>query len=505
MGRGRFIFGVVLLALLLALAAAPVHAKDYYITQSGNGSGASCNDSLSAAWFGSTGTLLGAGNTVHLCGTFTGGLGQQMLVVQSDGLMIKFETGAQLLSPAWSANGAIGAQGRNNVVIDGAGTGYIGNTANGTGSNSQTSVAVNFGGCNGCTVKNLSIGNLYVHTSPNDSSVNQTLVNCVNFTYANDVTIDHVTCHDVGWAFAGVGNNLTIQYSTAYNIDHGVGFGANGAQSGVSIHDNHFYNFSNWDTNNNAYHHDGVHMWGQHGKVTNSAIYNNRFDGDSGVNITGFIFLQDSIQNVSVYNNVFITPVGRTMRSIWFEATSTSMANGNATGNSAYNNTVSAGAHSGGSGMMVDNQIGFSGYNNVLMGGQSDITIRFGTTLAALDNNLYVDMSSFDGDRNTFSYNGKSYQALSDWQAACGCDAHSKFVTPGQVQFAGTGQLQAGSPAVDEGANLTRIATGDTSALATDIVGAARPSSGNWDAGAFQSGSAAAKPVYVARVRVRLR
>ena len=505
MGRGRFIFGAIVLLLFLALAAVPAQARDYYITQSGNGSGASCSSPLSVGWFNSKGTYLGPGNTVHLCGTFTGGLGQQMLVVRSNGLTIRFESGAKLLSPAWSVNGAIGAQGRSGVVVDGGGSGYIGNTANGTGHNHQTSVAVNFGGCSGCTVKYLNIGNLYVHTSSSDWSVNQTLVNCVNFTYANNVTIDHVTCHDAGWAFAGVGNNFTLQYSTAYNIDHGLGFGANGTQSGFSIHDNHFYNFANWDTTSNAYHHDGIHMWGQHGKVTYGNIYNNRFDGDSGVNITGFIFLQDSIQHVSVFNNVFVTPLNRTMRSIWFEATSTNMVNGNAIGNSAHNNTVNAGTHSGGSGMMIDNQIGFSGYNNVLMGGQSDITIRFGTTLAGLNNNVYVDLGSFNGDRNTFSYVGKSYQTLDQWKSVCRCDGNSKFVTPAQIHLSSSGQLLAGSAAIGAGANLTSLVPASMSSITTDIIGAPRPGSGSWDAGAFQTGSTPAKPAVIARVRATLR
>jgi hypothetical protein len=498
MGRGRFVIGVVVLVLLLGLSA-PAHAKDYYISQSGKGSGANCSSPLPVQWFWNTGAYLGYGNTVHLCGTFYGGVGWQMLVVKSNGLTIKFESGAKLLSPAWSVNGAIGAQGRSNVTVNGNGTGYIGNTANGTGHYHQTSVAVNFGGCTGCKVEYLTIGNMYVHTSSSDTSVNQSLVNCVNFTYANGVTIDHVTCHDAGWAFAGVGNNFTLQYSTAYNIDHGVAFGANGTQSGFWIHDNHFYNFANWDTSSNTYHHDGIHMWGQNGRITNGSIYNNRFDGDSGVNITGFIFLQDSIQHVAVFNNVFNTPANRVMRSIWFEATSTSMPHGAAIGNSAHNNTVNAGTHSGGAGLMIDNQLGFSGYNNLLMGGQSDVAIRFGTTLAGLNYNMYVDLGSY-GDRNTFSYMGKSYQTITDWRNACRCDANARIVSSTQAKLSTTGQVQTGSAAIGAGANLTDIATAETATLATDIIGAARPATGSWDAGAFQTGSMPARPAAVAGI-----
>ena len=496
---GRLFFAFILLAF-----AVPAHARDYYMSQAGRGTGASCSNPLSVAWFNTTGSRLGAGNTVHLCGVFSGGVGQQMLVVRSSGLTIKFEAGSRLTSPAWSGLGAINAQGLSNVVVDGSGVGVIENTANGTTrAHRLSSVAVYMRGCNGCVVKNITISNLYVHSSVSDTTVRQTAVNCVNFVSANNVVLDHITCHDAGWAFAGMGNNFTLSNSDIYNIDHGLAFGAVGTTSGFSIHDNHIHNFTNWDTTTNAYHHDGIHMWGQSGRVTNGAIYNNRFDGDSGVNITGFIFLQDSVQHVAVYNNVFNTPTSRVMRSIWFEATSTSMPNGPATGNSAHNNTANAGTHREGSGLMIDNQLNFTGYNNVLMGGQSDVSIRGGTTLTGLNNNVYVDLGSY-GDRNTFGYKGASYQTLTQWKNVCRCDGSSRFVTAAQVSLSSTGQITIRSAAASAGTNLTGIATGALSSINTDIIGAARPASGSWDAGAFQTGSTPAKPAPVGGVTAKV-
>lgn len=489
MRRSFFLFLFIFLGIVT-----PAKASDLYITQNGNGSGTSCSSPLSVASFNS-GRQITSGTTVHLCGQFTGGAGQQLLVVRSSGVTIKFERGARLTSPAWSGLGAIYAQGLSNVVVDGGGTGVIENTANGTGrANHRSSVAIYFRGCNGCVVRNVTIGDLYVHTSVNDTAVDQTQVNCVNFVSADNITIDHVTCHDAGWAFAGMGNNFTLANSDIYNIDHGLAFGASGTMSGISIHDNHIHNFANWDTTSNSYHHDGVHLWAEHGaRIINGAIFNNRFDGDSGVNITGFIFLQESINRVAVYNNVFVTPSNRVMRSMWFYAPSTSLPGGPATGNSAHNNTANAGVHREGSGLMVDGQLNFSAYNNVLMGGQSDVSIRLGTTLSSMNNNVYVDLASF-GDSNTFGYNGKSYQQLAQWQNVCHCDANSKFVPPAQIHLSSTGQLLSGSAAVGAGANLTAIATGTLSTLASDIIGAMRPGSGTWDAGAFQTGSTPAKP-----------
>jgi hypothetical protein len=502
-----------LAAFVFLVTATPAKAKDFYVTQAGRGTGVSCSNPLSVAWFNNTANWgtgvkqIGPGTTVHLCGTFTGGVGQQLLIVRRSGtstapITIKFESGARLNSPAWSSMGAISAPNLSYIVVDGGGTGVIQNTGNGTGrAYRRTSVGIYFTRCNGCKVKNITIANLYVH-SPNDTTVNQGQVNCVSFVSANNVTIDHVTCHDAGWAFAGMGNNFTLQYSIIYNIDHGVAFGASGVTSGFSIHDNHFYNFANWDTTINKYHHDGVHMWGQNGgRVTNGSIYNNRFDGDSGVNITAFVFLQDSVQRVAVYNNVFTTPNTRVMRSIWFHATSTSMPGGAAMYNSAHNNTVNAGTHREGSGLMADSQLNFSAYNNVLMGGQSDISINGGTTLSGVNNNVYVDLASF-GDRNTFGWRGTSYQTLAQWKNTCRCDGNSKFVLPSQVRFSSTGQILGTSAALSAGTNLTSISDGSLSMLASDIIGASRPADGSWDAGAYQSGSKPARPAAVNGVTV---
>src|SRR5436305_221108 len=85
----------------------------------------------------------------------------------------------------------------------------------------------------GCsTVKNLTVADMYVHTSVSDTAVRQTAVNCVIWNNSNNMTITHVTCHDTGWAFAGYGNNFTLSYSNMYNVDHGLAFGAAGTTSG---------------------------------------------------------------------------------------------------------------------------------------------------------------------------------------------------------------------------------------------------------------------------------
>ncbi len=317
-----------ILVLGFLFAALPAGAKDFYVggTQAGTGTGTGCSTAKPIIWlanaasWGTAAAQIGPGTTVHLCGIINGTPGQQLFVVRTNGtstspITIKWEPNAILSAPYWSAMGAIYASGRSYIVFDGGTNGMIRNTANGTtGAYKQSTRAIYASYCNGCVVKNLTVANLYVRTATTDLAPTQTAINCVYFLQANNFTVNHLTCHDAGWALAGNGNNVTIEYSNLYNIDHGLAWGATGRMSGFSIHDNHIHGYTNWDSTTNAYHHDGIHMWGQSGgTVTNGVIYNNIFDGDSGVNVTAHIYLQDSIQNVSVYNNVFVVPSNRTI------------------------------------------------------------------------------------------------------------------------------------------------------------------------------------------------
>ena len=440
--------------------------------------------------------------------------------------------GAILSAPYWSGSGAIYVQGLSHIVVDGSGSGIIENTANGTGrAYRQQSIAIQARSCNYCTVQNLTIQNLYVRTSATDLAATHT-VNCVSWHLANNLTINNITCHDASWAIAGDGSNFTLSNSNIYHVDHGVASGAYGKVGGYSIHNNHFHDFANWDSPTNTYHHDGIHLWGQNGgTVTSGAIYNNTFDGDFGVNITAHVFLQDSVQHVSVYNNIAVAPTYRTINSIWITATSTSMPGGPAIGNSANNNSINAGGHRSGCAIYADNQLQFTAVNNILGGGVSDVSIQRGTTLtsAGVNYNVYRDLLAEFGDRNAFSFKGQYFFSLSQWRAACRCDYASKLILGTQTTafssvVGGTGPTVAGAavttaaavtgvdPATSDavnlsvisaptttdaefallytvgegnGLNLSDLAVGDLSPLAVGINGAPRPAAGPWNVGPF--------------------
>ena len=501
MGKVFWLFASLFFAL-------PAAAKDFYIAQTpaGNQSGLNgCGNAATVAWFNNAsswglGTLqIGPGTTVHLCGTFTGTPGQQLLTVRANGtaaspITIKFETGAKLAAPYWSWSGAINVSGRSFITIDGGGSGIIQNTANGTGlAYQQQSRAIYASNCSNCVVQNIVIANLYVRTSVSDLAPVQTGINCVAWLGSNNFTIQNLTCHDAGWAVAGYGSNFTLASSNLYNVDHGLAFGAAGVTSGFNIHDNHIHDYTNWDSTTNAYHHDGLHLWGQNGgTITNGAIYNNLFDGDSGVNITAHIYLQDSIQNVSVYNNVFIVPPTRTNNVLWFNGKtgSTPLVGGPATGNSAYNNFISAGSHAHGTAMFVLAQFNFTAINNVLLGGLSDITIQSGGSLSStgIDYNIYLQLADY-GDRNTFGYQGLIFQTLAQWQQGCGCDTHAKLVSLTQINTGSMGQPLSGSVLIGAASNLLNLAKGSLTPLANDKLGVPRQTLGTWDVGAYRYGT----------------
>lgn len=538
----RKLISVFTLIAASMFGAAAANAKVFYISGSSSRTtgGTSCSDALSVAWFnnssswGTASHQISAGTTVNLCGVFTGKPGQQLLTVRASGsssypIIIKFLTGAVLTAPYWSSNGAIHIDGMSYIVVDGGTNGIIQNTANGTGrAYRQQSVAVHASSCTHCTVQNLNIQNLYVRTSSTDLAATHT-VHCVYWHLANYMTVNHITCHDAAWAIAGDGVNFTLMNSNLYHVDHGVASGPSGKIGGYSIHNNHFHDYANWDSGTNTYHHDGIHLWGQNGgAITSGSIYANTFDGDSGVNITAHVFLQDSVQHVSVYNNTFLTPSTRTIQAVEVYASSTSLPGGSATSNSVYNNSINAGGHRQGAAIWANNQLSFTAVNNILSGGVGDISVQGGTrSSTGINNNVYRDLFAEFGDRNTFGMNGKAYYTLSSWRTACRCDGASKLIsgtattsfstvtgvnatTVGGVTTSGV-QVSDGTSTVSDvnlsvassatasdaelellatvgegnGINLSEIAVDDLAPLAFDKNGKPRPTAGPWNVGPF--------------------
>lgn len=509
----RFTFCFLLMFAILFLAASPASAKDIYFSQSGTGAGTSCTDTLPVAWFnnsanwGSGSSQIGPGTTVHLCGTFTGAPGSTMLTFQGSGtsgnpITLLFESGGNLTAPYWSTNGAINTNGNSWLVVNGdianGRQGIIQNTANGTGlANQQTSRGIFADNCANCAVENLTIANLYVHTSTSDNGVSASSVNCVRDIGGNNFTITDILCHDAGWGILATSSNFTLSNSEIYNVDHGLAdaLTGSGTLSNINIYGNHIHDYAAWDTASNSYHHDGIHIWANSGaQVSGGNIYNNVFDGDVGANITAHVYVETVVgngagtfaSNFNVFNNVFLPPSSpRNYRAIWFCGDG-----GNPSGNAAYNNFINTGSNSYDA-VRANGQAGVRFENNLIMSsgnGSSDIVLTSSTTVGTVDYNTYL--SNTGG--NTFVWQSSFIGSLSQWQSSCSCDAHSQLVTSSQINATSDGHLQIGSVAITAGTNLTSLSV---TALDYDKGGILRPAVGAWTAGAYVApGTQAGQP-----------
>jgi hypothetical protein len=100
-----------------------------------------------------------------------------------------------------------------------------------------------------------------------------------------------------------------------------------------------------------------------------------------------------------------------------------------------------------------------------------------------IDYNSY--MATVTSGCASFLYGGGpcSGQAnFAAWKAACSCDAHGAYNASNSVNSDGT--LQANSPARGAGVNLTSLGI---AGLNIGANGVARPATGAWDVGAYQT------------------
>ena len=489
---------------LFALAAPPAWATTRYVSQSGGtfSGGSACNgqSAISVAAFNST--TNSAGDVDYLCGTITSAVTPQGSGSSGNVVTIKFDSGASIAMPALPTGGAIVLTGLSNYLVDGNSSitcGYVANanvtcnngaiksTANGTGlANQVASIGIQALNANNIEIRGLVIGPVYQHTSTSDTTQSPPGPLCVQFDGANNVSIHNNTLHDAGWCLNGGGGpstNLNIYNNEIYSIDHGVGIG--NANTSINIYSNHFHDMANWDTTNNSFHHDGIHLFGVTGAAINGANeYDNLFDGDMGNNVTAWIYNEGLDQNINMYNNVAYVAAGRNSCCGVIDFFGNGYTGSN---NSAYNNVV-LGAYTAGTGSCFEAaaQTSVTVKNNIFVGCQNIIGIDSATTIAAVNNNVYEDVGTDQGTgsaANTFSWHGSSFSSFTTWKSDCSCDSSGVFATLASINVnSSTGKPQTGSTAIGAGANLTSLGI---TALDSDILGTARPSSGAWDAGAY--------------------
>ncbi|MGO9324633.1 MAG: hypothetical protein ACLP07_08740 [Terracidiphilus sp.] len=508
-------FAVALVIVLVFVAIRPAFGGTRYIAQSAGtfsgGTACSGQTTITPAIF--NWITNSPGDVNYICGTITGSAGAQLLAPKGNGtagnpVTIKFDTGAILEAPYFApppnggCGGAICLYGLSNYTIDGQNTGMIENTANGTtlAYNKPTEAIEGFN-CNDCTVENLTIANMYVHTSIHDTSANAVAQRCISFSGSNWLIRNNIM-HDAGWClynnFSNGDGNVVITSNRIYNIDHGwmLASQVSGGSSGPFIfRNNTVYGYANWDTGSaDYYHHDGIHCFtsetnGSPAHITLLAIYDNLFKGPIGQNVTGHIFIEggrssgstpcaDATSGIVVYNNIAVgdqaDPNGLF-----------GLFSGNFTsahGGGVYNNTFISTAGTG-AGVCFSANSDVSGMtfeNNALTGCNQLIETDSIPFIADYDQYANGGSNAFVCQRNYYSAS-----QLSSWQRCIKGDSHSAYSSSPNLNS--SYQPQMGSRLINAGTTLTSFCSGPLSPLCSDYAGNPRPASGPWTVGAYST------------------
>lgn len=447
---------------------------------------------------------IGPGTTVHLCGTFTANAGTTDYLMfhgsgtSSNPITLDFEAGAILQAPYWGgtpnvSGGAIDTGGNSYITINGGADGTIQATANGTNLANQQGTAVgvftNHG--NNVTIENLTIANLYVHTS-NLSDENGQDTYAIWIANGNNLTVTGNTIHDTKWGITSEFDtnsysNLIVSDNDIYNIDHGIFHNAgssSGGQSDTRIFGNTIHDFANWDDTADDNHHDGIHINANAGSsLSGIQIYNNYIYGDPGINGNTFIFSYPDpgtiTSPIQIFNNIFADNSSTHLTADGFVALI------NVSGTIVNNTFMNPAGGSAGGSQPVGVDIYTGGTNTVENNIFSDLTepLRFGAAGMVSNYNDFYGVPTNGGWEQPF---GTYYSSLASWTAATGNDAASSTSNP---SLNSSYVPQSGSPVIGAGVNLSTTCSGQPNpglgALCYNFNGVARPSSGAWNDGAM--------------------
>ncbi len=511
------IFGLIFVAIggyviYRSFAAA---STNIYISQNavGANSGADCADAHATTFFnsvsnwGSNTGQIGPGTMVHLCGTITSTLYGQGSGASGNPITIVFENGASLSQPYCSVtDGCLNLDNESYVTINGNGTGVIQSSANGTSlANHKAAMGISLANTSHIIVENLAIQNLYVHPAnsagladdSNISSISQYAIedhNGSNNLFSNLKISDSQV--GIFWRDDSSGYMVNTRATgiTFLNVDHPLTptFGYAGGSAGPFFIDhNDLGSFSNWDTNSNAYHHDGIHCYTSSGgagaaHVAGVYVYDNYFHDEVGSHITSPVFMEggsgtpcaDASSPLYFFNNV-----------IEGEANGSALLGIFSGLPYAYNNTLIAASPSGIRTVAGDQPSTTGAWtfkNNVIVKGNPMVDQEGSFASGSPDYDVYEQGT--DGGNEGWRCHGSLYNfsnQFANWQSCSGGDSHGKTKATSDVNSDGT--PQPGSVVLGAGTNLSSLCTGNLAPLCQDIDGNARPASGTWDAGAFQA------------------
>jgi hypothetical protein len=464
------------------------------------------------------------GNTIHLCGTITFPAGSAGLVAQGSGtasspIIVKFEPNAVLEAPyfPFSTFGTCGSLlncaagielfGYNYIIVDGGASGIVENTANGTNlANHQPSAGMIIYGSNNIIVRNLTIKNIYVNDPTQNDTAGTGTDDIAVLGGSTNVAIcnNHLDNARVGIGANGLGSTVpsyplpscsSNTFLTGQNIfanelgDHAWTMQVGTSAATTTNIFNNTFNFAlNWVDSLDDFHNDGIITAGMPSTLY---IFNNIFQGPFAG--TGETFCTYSIagsgSSCYIFNNLYVQGTANVNTGIPIYL---NLGSGYNLGPYYVFNNTAVGFGDGilGYGPLVE----LTSENNLFSEGTTAGDYFYSQGSPGITNQVFVasDHNSFYGGRglsftgagNYYGWPTGNWNGYKSWTTT-GFDTHS---ISGNPLLTGTYTLGAGSPDIQAGANLSSLcATPGLGPLCYDKNGVARPLTGPWDLGAFQS------------------
>lgn len=514
----RIFVGCVLVGILFATLSVHASTSAVYVGQTASGSadGSSCANQLSAAFFnlasnwGSGGTQIGPGTTVHLCGTITTPLVAQGNGAASNPVTLVWESGASL--NICNTAGAVQLGSRGYFLLDlGGNATAIQCPNNGTGlGGSVNAVGISMNSPTNIEIRNGTIGPLYQYSGTGSDGLGSV---CVKAGAPSNIYY-----HDLSLKWCNQGFFVSLSGTTSGNViaynttDSTVGRAvlyANGTGSGKDtgtlIHDNDFTLGDAWYSGpTDATHLEMIHTFhyggsGATDSISGMLIYNNYFHGTSRGDSTTFVFVEAGIGCPStnsswsgkIFNNVFV--LGGTSTSAPGDGLLfVQNCNENV---EIYNNTLDAGSNGHSVGaicMEFEGSNTITMKNNICMNANTMVYNADATPGLSADYNIYYNVGT--SGANGWYWGGKGYTSLANWTGATGNDSHSATSNPG---LNSDYTISTGAAASGIATNLTSLGvTQLDSSKPTNVgpgndsaAGVPRPGSGNWDLGAYAVGN----------------
>jgi hypothetical protein len=507
-------------AMVFSPVASHASMTSVYIgqTAAGAGDGTSCANEYAVSFFNSGGnwgsgsTQIGPGTTVYVCGTITTALTVQGNGASGNPVLIQWESGASV--QVCSTTGAVQIEGNSYITLDlGANATAVECPNNGIGLSTAQDSVIGIGsggnGWNNVEIRNGTVGPVFVYRGGTDNGFKTICINGAsgaNNTYIHNAAI--AGCAE-GIEIDPTANStdqfsyMTVDRSVGRVLNYASGSASNIALANSSFHDNSIDYSSVWAVGGDYEHYEAIHIYntgnsGSRDHISNFQIYNNYFYGASPTNhgSTALIFMGEggsscvaaSYSEAKMFNNVIVD--SGTSRSGFSSGTGGYFYMQDCEQTmSLYNNTINVGVTSNACFRFLETA-GTTGNtwnveNNICEGGTWAYYFD-ALPKMNLSNNDYYKIGSRGWEIGSTNY------AFARWKRATGQDANSITTNPGLN--ANYTIASASSAAYQVGANLTSLGVtpleisaplnfGESGSCGSGCV--ARPSSGNWDLGAY--------------------